>query len=129
MAALVLDMKEATTSRERVKFLTSNYDLSENNAKALILSELGYSHSGIASRLGVTDSTARKYLDTLEDEIGDRVTQALPKDIRYATFPGDDVSEPEYSGNQVDVSPEMSEQRTPVNKGTPISEIDEELIG
>lgn len=122
-------MEEVSTCRERVDFLTTNYDLSENNAKALILTELGYSHSGIASKLGVTSGTAKKYLRTLEDEIGEYVTQTLPKPVRYPTFPGDTpTSEVEYAGDHIDYSPEFSEREKPLNKGLPLSEIPAELI-
>lgn len=121
-------MEEVSTCRERIDFLTANYDLSERNAKALILTELGFSHSGIASKLDVTDSTARKYLRQLEDEIGEYVTQSLPKPVRYATFPGDEVSEPEYAGDYIDYDPEFSERELPLNKGVPLSEIPDELI-
>lgn len=121
-------MEEVSTCRERIDFLTANYDLSENNAKALILTELGFSHSGIASKLGVTDSTAKKYLNQLESEIGEYVTQTLPKPVRYATFPGDDVSEPEYTGDYVEYEPEFKEREKSLNRGVPISEIDPELI-
>jgi len=121
-------MEEVSTCRERIDFLTANYDLNERNAKALILTELGFSHSGIASKLDVTDSTARKYLRQLEDEIGEMVTQSLPKPVRYATYPGDDVSEPKYAGDFIDYAPEFKEREIPLNRGGPISEIDPELI-
>jgi predicted transcriptional regulator len=122
-------MEEVSTCRERIDFLTANYDLSENNAKALILTELGFSHSGIASKLGVTDSTARKYLRQLEDEIGEYVTQTLPKPVRYPTFPDSTPKdEVRYSGDVVELSPEFKEQERPVNKGMPLDEIPPELI-
>ena len=121
-------MEELSTCRERIDFLTENYDLSKRNAEALILTELGFSHSGIASKLGVTDSTAKKYLNQLESEIGEYVTQTLPKPVRYATFPGDNVTEPEYAGDYVEYEPEFKEREKPLNRGVPISEIDPELI-
>jgi len=122
-------MEEVTTCRERIDFLTRNYDLSEKNAKALILTELGYSHSGIASKLGVTSGTAKKYLRQLESEIGEYVTQSLPKPVRYPTFPGDTpTSEVEYAGDHIDYSPEFSQRELPLNKGVPLSEIDPSLI-
>lgn len=120
---------EATNPTERVQWLTEQYDLSTKNAQALILSELGYSHSGIASALDVSKGTARKYLKNLERQIGEGVTQALPKDVRYPTFPGDTPkSEVRYSGDEVNLSPEFSERQRPLAKGAPISEIDKSLI-
>jgi hypothetical protein len=123
-------MEGVTSTSERVEWLTEQYDLSRKNAQALILAELGFSHSGIASSLDVANSTARKYLKNLEDEIGEYVTQSLPKPVRYPTFPGDaPKSEVEYSGEQVDLSPEFSERQRPINRGIEASEIDPDLIG
>jgi hypothetical protein len=123
-----IGMEEVSTTRERIDFLTENYNLNENNAKALILTELGFSHSGIASKLGVTDGTARKYLCQLEDEIGEMVTQSHPKPIRYATYPGDDVSEPKYAGDYIDYAPKFKERELPINRGKSLEEIPDRLI-
>lgn len=118
---------EATSTEERVEWLTENYDLSTNNAKALILSELGYSHSGISSKLDVNKSTARSYLRNLEEQIGQGVTEALPKQTRYPTYPGDTPKgEVEYSGNS-DMSPEFQERHHPLS-GNNIKGIPKELI-
>jgi len=122
-------MEEVSTCRERIDFLTTNYDLSENNAKALILTELGFSHSGIASKLDVTSGTAKKYLRKLESEIGEYVTQAIPKPVRYPTFPGDTpTSEVDYAGDFIDYAPEFSERKKPLNKGIALEDIPAELI-
>lgn len=121
-------MEEVSTTRERIDFLTANYDLTQKNALALILTELGFSHSGIASKLDVTESTARKYLRQLEDEIGEYVTQSFPKPVRYPTFPGDTVEEPEYAGDYVEYEPEFQDQEKPVNKGESLEEIPDHLI-
>lgn len=37
---------------------------------AMRLAQDGYSHSGIANEMGVTASTARKYLDQIEEKKG-----------------------------------------------------------
>lgn len=96
-------MEEISTTQERIDFLTETYDLSTRNAKALILAELGFSHSGIASELGVTSGTAKKYLRRLEDRIGEGVTESLPKSRRFKTFPqdGEPKGEPRYSGDYI----------------------------
>jgi predicted transcriptional regulator len=78
-----------STPVERVEWLTENYDLSTNNAKALLLAEIGFSHSGIAKQLGVTEGTARKYLRNLKEIFGDGVIETVPKRNRYPTYPGD----------------------------------------
>lgn len=118
-------MKEVTHPRARIEWLTENYDLTERNAEALILAELGFSHSGIASKLGVTQGTARKYLKNLENEIGEYVTQTFPKPVRYATFPGDTPKdEVRYSGG--DVSEENADLEP--NRGVALGEIDEAIL-
>ena len=122
-------MGEVSTNAERIDFLTENYDLSRKNAAALLLAEMGYSHSGIATRLGVTAGTAKKYLATLDSEIGKRVTETVPKSIRYPTFPGDTPkSEVPYSGDVMDVSAEMDSRNLSPAKGIPLSEIDPSLM-
>lgn len=119
---------ESTTNEERVKFLTEQYELTGNAAKALLLAEVGFSASGIAKRLGVTEGTARKYLNQLENRIGPRVTETLPKSVKYATFPGDTVEEPEYSANKGELDKKFQDQRLDVNKGAELAEIPDHLI-
>jgi|APHM01.1.fsa_nt_gi hypothetical protein len=121
---------ETTTPQERIDFLTENYEqVNENCAKALILTEIGFSSSGIATKLGVTDSTAKKYLNRLEDDIGEYVTQALPKPVRYPTYPGDTPKdEVRYSPDTVELSPEFKDRERPINRGCDIEDIPTELI-
>lgn len=122
-------MEEVSTNEERINFLTENYDLSRKNALALLLAEMGFSHSGIATKLSVKAGTAKKYLATLESEIGEGVTETVPKSVRYPTYPGDvPKSEVPYSGDVVDVSPSMSGRDVPLNRGVPLSEIDPSLM-
>lgn len=118
-------MEEVTSVSERVAWLSTTYDLSENNAKALILSECGYSHSGIANALGVTSGTAKKYLRRLEERIGSDVTESLPKSRRYPTFPGDTPkSEVEYTGDYVDYEPYFAKRELPLNRHKPLADLD-----
>lgn len=122
-------MEEPTTNEERVAFLTETYNISNSCAKALLLSEIGLSNSGIAKALGVTQSTARKYLRTLEDRIGENVTEAVPKSVRYATYPNDvPKSEVRYSGNYVDISDELEDRDVSLNRGCDFTDIPNELI-
>lgn len=44
--------------------------VSDKCAQALKLYQRGYSHSGVASELDVTESTAKKYLRQLKDHFG-----------------------------------------------------------
>lgn len=69
--------------RKRFDHLVDTVGVFYRRAGALILTEHGYSHSGIAKQLDVTDSTAKGYLDDLEDELGEWVTQCKPKHIEY----------------------------------------------
>lgn len=122
-------MEEVTSVAERVAWLRETYDLSEKNAKALILAELGYSHSGIASKLGVTEGTAQTYLNRLETRIGQGVTESLPKSRRYPTFPGDTPKdEVPYAGDYIDYAPEFKERERPINRGPALKEIPDELV-
>ena len=92
-------MEGISTTEDRIDYLTTHYDLSTRNAKALIVAEMGYSHSAIARVLDVTEGTAKKYLRRLEDRIGEGVTESLPKSGRFKTFPqdGEPKGEPRYS--------------------------------
>ena len=63
----------------RYRFLTNQRDIYWRRAAALILSENGYSHSGIAGLLDVTKSTASGYLDDLEDTFGKDAIEAHPQ--------------------------------------------------
>jgi len=120
---------ETTHPKDRIDWLTENYDLSRRNAEALILAELGYSHSGIANKIGVTQSTAKKYLSKLESEIGEHVTETLPKSVKYPTFPDSTPkSDVEYSGNYINISDEQDNRDLSPNKGVELSEISPELM-
>lgn len=61
--------------------------LREVHGKALILAEKGYSHSGIAKQLDVGSSTARNYLDELQEVFGDDVILSEPKEPHEETYP------------------------------------------
>ena len=108
-------MVEITTTEERIDFLTSEYDLTTNAAKALILSEMGYSSSGVAGLLGVNESTAKKYFSQLESEIGEYVTESVPKSQRYNTFPSNKRS--------VEVTNQNLDRIFPLNKGVALKDI------
>ena len=123
-------MSDLSTPKERVEWLTDNYDLSERNAWALLLAELGYSSSGIAKALNVTEGTAKKYLRKLENQIGEGVTHPVTSNKpRYPVFPGDTPkSEVRYSPDHVELEPEFKERELPLNRGCDIEEIPKELI-
>lgn len=69
--------------RKRFDHLVDEVGVFFRRAGALILTEQGYSHSGIATQLEVNDSTAKGYLDELDEELGELVTQSKPKPKKY----------------------------------------------
>lgn len=118
-----IDMEEVSTKEERVEYLKETYNLTRKNAHALYLAEMGYSHKGIAQVLDVTVGTARSYLNRLETRIGEGVTETLPKSVRYPTFPGDVPKDDiEYSGDYIDLSDEMTDKETSINRGAQLEE-------
>lgn len=68
---------------DRFNHLVDEVGVFYRRAGALVLTEHGYSHTGIAKQLEVTDSTAKGYLDDLDDELGELVTQSKPKPKKY----------------------------------------------
>lgn len=73
----------------RTSFLTRRYALSESQAEALALSELGYSSSGISEMMDTTRSTAKKYLREIEAEVGeDALALSPPAPEPEADLPG-----------------------------------------
>lgn len=70
--------------RDRIAYIGTLDGLRKIHGKALILAEAGYSHSGIANKLDVNETTARKYLDDLQDKFGKNVIECKPKS---ETFP------------------------------------------
>ncbi len=64
-------MEETPTLDDyRTGYISERHGVSDNAAKALQLQELGFSHSGIASVLDVTEGTARGYLKEIDDALG-----------------------------------------------------------
>jgi len=62
----------------RARYLERVADLPRKYGRTLAYSELGYSSSGIAKRLGKTAGTVKKYLDRLEDQYGREALYARP---------------------------------------------------
>lgn len=110
-------MKEMTSLKARTAYLTEQYALNQNAAIALQLSELGYSNSGIAEKLGVTASTVDKYQIQAEEQIGAHVWEALPKSRRYDTFPSD-KDEDNYAGDNIEYSDYFQERVKPLTEGS-----------
>lgn len=54
----------------RAQFLTRIHDLSETRARCVAWSELGFSDSGIAQQLDLTESTVKNHREELEQQFG-----------------------------------------------------------
>jgi DNA-directed RNA polymerase specialized sigma24 family protein len=73
----------------RASFLRREYGLEDNLARALGWRELGFSTSGVADMMDISEGTARKYLDELREKIGEENVDRVARPV------GDrDVDEP-----------------------------------
>lgn len=74
---------------ERARWLACAYDADEDVMLTLAYSELGFTSSGIASRVGVTEATVRQRLDDLAREYGlVAVSSRRPEELaQFPTFP------------------------------------------
>ena len=73
--------------RGRTSFLTRKYDLRDEAAQTIAWCELGYSSSGIAKRVGVTDDTVAKYMETIEERFGVEALYAQVEEQRETSAP------------------------------------------
>jgi hypothetical protein len=73
-------------ARERGRFLARTTDLSDQQARAVAYAELGYSPTGIASRIDSTSSTVKRYLERAAIQYGfDTIYHPKPVDDRGRT--------------------------------------------
>jgi hypothetical protein len=73
----------------RASFLRREYGLDDNLARALGWRELGFSTSGVADMMDISEGTARKYLDEVREEVGEENVDRVARPV------GDrDVDEP-----------------------------------
>lgn len=79
---VVRELGDVEFDRERFDYLVDERGVYYREVLALFLAEAGYSSSGIAGVLDVTDSTAGKYLDSLMEEFGSFVVECVPKSDR-----------------------------------------------
>lgn len=80
-------MKEAL-DKARVAYISKVWDVNKNCARAYILSEMGYSNSGIANLLDMTSGTIDRYQDTMESKLGKSAWFPIsPSKPKYDTFP------------------------------------------
>lgn len=65
--------------KERYDYLNNKKDIYYMRIAALFLSEAGYSHSGIANELDVTESTSKGYLTDLKERFGKNAIESKPQ--------------------------------------------------
>jgi DNA-binding CsgD family transcriptional regulator len=145
-------MTETTTTLDdyRTGYIAQRHDLSDNCARALQLFELGYSSSGAAKQLPVTESTVRSYLDRIEDKIclaatfsiGGRERKASldvwgDRDVsEYGTLSYEDGAADARRKNETErpptpkelLDPHFRERELSINRGVPLEEIPDKLI-
>lgn len=61
----------------RTGYISERWDVSDNCARALQLFELGFSSSGAAKHLSVTESTVRSYINRIADTIAERAVYPI----------------------------------------------------
>lgn len=123
-----------TFDKERTEYVSERWDVSANCARALQLFEIGYSTSGAASVLGVTEGTAKSYKRTLEETINPRVTETVtsekPKfDVFGRGDPDVQSIKRRVTKSRDEIDPEFRERERPLAKGNPVSELPKALIG
>jgi len=133
--------QEVTLDEYRTGYVSERYDVSDNCARALQLAEIGCSASGISNVLGVTEGTARKYMDTLTEKIGTGACWSIggsrPSLDVWGDRSLDEYDTADYSDGVADakeaaatdaksqatdrasqIDPEFRERETPLNKGS-----------
>lgn len=141
-------MAEETTFDEyRTGYISERFGLPKNAARALQLFELGYSVSGAASRLPVTESTVSAYHDALSEKISPRVVMPLAGkgrdgsldvwgdrpisqygDLSYEDGVADAKSKDERTVPSEEIDPQFREREVGINRGADLSEIDTSLV-
>jgi len=129
VGVLYVSMEGITASvEERAEYIADTHDVPLNAGYALQLAEIGFSNSGIAKHIGVTEGTVNKYQSQLEDALGDKAWHPVAGGKpRLDVFPND-TEEPEYAGDYVDYEPEFRDREKPLNRGTSLQDIPDELI-
>lgn len=131
----------------RTGYIVARWNVSKRCALAQQLFELGFSTSGVATKLDVTESTARSYKRELGEKINPAVTTAVTsstkkwdvwgsrsaenyRDYTYSDGLNDGEAAQNIavteSSNQADDY--FNEPQPPVNKGVAFEDIDAELI-
>lgn len=146
MAALYYSMEEEPTFDEyRVGYVSTRWNVSHNCARALQLFELGFTTSGAATVLDVTEGTTRSYMSELCDKISDDVVWSVGGDKPRRDVWGEGGTghahgerdgsakrsreqsvQATTSKEQIDAK--FREREIPLNKGIEFEEIPKDLI-
>lgn len=143
-------MKEKTTLDEyRTGYISERWDVSDNCARALQLFELGFSTSGAAKRLPVTESTVAGYKSELMQKIHKNIVFSLAgtgrdgsfdvwgkrdvsnySDFNYAdgVTHAQEAKDTPATDRQSQLDKKFQKRDTPLNKGVHITNIPKELI-
>lgn len=138
--------EEPTFDEYRTGYIAARWNVSDNCAKALQLFEIGFTISGAAAHLPVTESTVSKYHSELMEKIHPDVVFAVtPSKTRFdvfGDFNGETYTQGKNDGNAArkkdentqvtdrkeQLDPKFRQRELPLNKGIPLSEIPPELI-
>ncbi len=95
-----LPVTDPRLNQDRLDFLKETLGIRKGKAEAYLLSRRGYSSSGIAHRIGSTDSTVKKYLDELEDEFGaEAVYPCYGEDTMLSPLPDGEENQENFDNN------------------------------
>lgn len=141
-------MEEATNFDEyRTGYISTRWNVSDNCARALQLFEIGFTISGAAKNLGVTESTVAKYHKEIAETIhpdalltvggagrdgtldvwGNRQVEDM-SEVGYDEGVADAKSVDERVTPEEEIDPEFRSPELPRNKGVSIFDIPDELI-
>lgn len=83
---------ERRYAERRASYLSRALGITENEAEVLAWREIGYSSSGIATQVGLSENAVRSHVETLADDYGpDTVLTKLPDEIGVDARVGDSV--------------------------------------
>jgi hypothetical protein len=143
-------MKGDTTTFDeyRTGYIAEKHNVSDNCARALQLFEIGFTVSGAAKRLPVTESTVAGYKSQLMNTIHENVVFTLTsrgpnhqfdvwgnRDVsNYGEYGYDDgvrharESECQATDRANQIDPDLRDRERSINRGRSIEEIPDELI-
>jgi DNA-binding CsgD family transcriptional regulator len=92
-----LPVKEPKLDSNNLDYLKSVLNIRDGKAEAYLLTRKGYSSSGIAKRIGTSDSTVKTYLNQLEDTYGVEAIYAISDVDEPLLAPLPDIDEQQSS--------------------------------